>query len=137
LRHIPIDRSTAVSDRTGDASAAAAPTMMRARAATREFIGSLHVARLPGEARQGRATLKPDLPNVWRTGKDPRPEIPPITWKSKPMASLAAMAIVKYQLSRLSRDREPKPRVSRLSALIISQMRTARLTRKYRRWMAG
>ncbi len=80
--------------------------------------------------------LRPDLPNAWRNGEDPRPEIPPITWKSKPMASLAAMAIVKFQLSRLSRDRKPRPRVSPLIALIVSQLRTARLTRKYRRWMA-
>ena len=80
--------------------------------------------------------LRPDLPNVWRNGKDPRPEMPPITWKNKPIASLAAMAVVKHQLSLLSRNRRPAPGVSPLVALIVNQIRTARLTRKYRRWMA-
>jgi 2,4-dienoyl-CoA reductase-like NADH-dependent reductase (Old Yellow Enzyme family) len=81
--------------------------------------------------------IKPDLPNVWRKGEDPRPEIAPISWKSKPLASLAAMAVVKFQLRRLSQGRKPNPGVSPFKALLLGQLRTASLTRKYRRWMAS
>jgi 2,4-dienoyl-CoA reductase-like NADH-dependent reductase (Old Yellow Enzyme family) len=81
--------------------------------------------------------VMPDLPNAWRDGNDPRPEIAPITWKSKPLASLAAMAVVKFQLRRLSRGRTSSPGVSPLKALLLGQLRTASLTRKYRRWMAS
>ncbi|MEN3351402.1 MAG: hypothetical protein V7632_5037 [Bradyrhizobium sp.] len=81
--------------------------------------------------------VRPDLPNAWRKGEDPRPELAPINWKSKPMASLAAMAVVKFQLRRLSRGRAANPNVSPLKALVLAQLRTASLTRKYRRWMAS
>jgi 2,4-dienoyl-CoA reductase-like NADH-dependent reductase (Old Yellow Enzyme family) len=81
--------------------------------------------------------IKPDLPNAWRNGEDPRPEIAPIGWKSKPLASLAGMAVVKFQLRRLSQGRKPNPGVSPFRTLLVSQLRTASLTRRYRRWMAS
>lgn len=81
--------------------------------------------------------IRPDLPNAWRNGEDPRPEVAPIRWKSKALASLAAMAVVKFQLRRLSRGRAAKPNVSPVKALIFAQLRTASLTRKYRRWIAS
>ncbi len=61
--------------------------------------------------------IKPDLPNAWREGEDPRPEMAPIAWSSKPLASLAAMAVVKFQLRRLSQGRKPNPGVSPFRAL--------------------
>ncbi|MBR0797875.1 NADH:flavin oxidoreductase/NADH oxidase family protein [Bradyrhizobium jicamae] len=81
--------------------------------------------------------VKPDLPLAWRRGEDPRPEVAPITWKSKPLASLAMMAVVKFQLRRLSRGSRPNPGISPLWALLLTQLRTASLTRKYRRWMTS
>ncbi len=79
--------------------------------------------------------IQPELPNLWKAEGDPRPEIPPIRWKNKAVASLATMAVVKYQLRRLSQGSPPAPAVSPLKALLLGQFRTARLTRKYRRWM--
>jgi 2,4-dienoyl-CoA reductase-like NADH-dependent reductase (Old Yellow Enzyme family) len=81
--------------------------------------------------------IKPDLPNAWRKGEDPRPQIAPISWKSKPLASLAGMAVVKFQLRRLSQGRKPNPGVSPFRALLVNQLRTASLTRRYRHWMAS
>ncbi|MGY4316195.1 NADH:flavin oxidoreductase/NADH oxidase family protein [Bradyrhizobium sp. JR3.5] len=81
--------------------------------------------------------IRPDLPNAWRRGEDLRPEVAPIRWRSKPMASLAAMAVVKFQLRRLSRGGTANPNVSPLKALVLAQLRTALLTRKYRRWIAS
>ena len=79
--------------------------------------------------------IRPDLPTRWEAGDDPRPEIPPVRWKSKALAATAYMAIVKYQLRRLSRGMVPAPAVSPLKALLINQLNTACLTRQYRRWM--
>jgi 2,4-dienoyl-CoA reductase-like NADH-dependent reductase (Old Yellow Enzyme family) len=80
--------------------------------------------------------IRPDLPNLWKAGGDPRPELPPIRWKNKALVSLANMAVVKYQLRRLSRAMPPAPAVSPLKALLVQQLRTIHLTRKYRCWMA-
>jgi 2,4-dienoyl-CoA reductase-like NADH-dependent reductase (Old Yellow Enzyme family) len=103
-------------------------------------IGVVEQVLASGIAMAGIGTalaIKPDLPNAWRQGEDPRPEIAPIRWKSKPLASLAAMAVVKIQLRRLSQGRKPNPCVSPFKALLLGQLRTASLTRKYRRWMAS
>lgn len=81
--------------------------------------------------------MQPQLPKLWKAGSDLRPEIPPIRWKNKAIASLATMAVVKHQLHRLSRGRSPAPAVSPLRALLLGQLKTARMTRKYRRWMAS
>jgi hypothetical protein len=80
--------------------------------------------------------IDPDLPRDWRQGKDSAPQLPPITWKNKTLASLANMAVVKFQLRKLSLDKTPNPGVSPLRALIMQQLANASRTRQYRRWMA-
>ncbi|MGV8308106.1 2,4-dienoyl-CoA reductase, partial [Pseudomonas aeruginosa] len=40
--------------------------------------------------------IEPNLPRDWRAGKDSAPQLRPITWKNKPLASLANMAAVKF-----------------------------------------
>ncbi|MDE2419699.1 MAG: NADH:flavin oxidoreductase/NADH oxidase family protein [Gammaproteobacteria bacterium] len=79
--------------------------------------------------------IDPYLPRDWQLGKDNAPELPPITWKNKPLASLANMATVKFQLGKLSRGRAPNPKVSPLWALILQLAATARRTRQYVRMM--
>jgi 2,4-dienoyl-CoA reductase-like NADH-dependent reductase (Old Yellow Enzyme family) len=80
--------------------------------------------------------IDPHLPRDWRLGKDGAPQLPPITWTNKTLASLANMAVVKFQLRRLSRGQGPDPKVSPLRALILQQAATAFRTRQYRRWIA-
>ncbi|WP_321889241.1 NADH:flavin oxidoreductase/NADH oxidase family protein [Paraburkholderia bannensis] len=80
--------------------------------------------------------IDPNLPRDWRAGKDNAPALSPITWKNKPLASLANMAAVKFQLRRLSLGKRPDPRVSPLRALILQQLGEVARTRAYRRWMA-
>lgn len=65
--------------------------------------------------------IEPNLPRDWRAGKDSAPQLRPITWKNKPLASLANMAAVKFQLRKLSRGRATNPRVSPLCALLAQQ----------------
>ncbi len=80
--------------------------------------------------------IDPNLPRDWHQGKDSAPQLPPITWKNKALASLANMAVVKFQFRRLSLNKTPNPKVSPLRALIVQQLANASRTRQYRRWMA-
>lgn len=80
--------------------------------------------------------IDPNLPRDWRQGKNSAPQLPPITWKNKALASLANMAVVKFQLRKLSMNKTPNPKVSPLRALIMQQLANASRTRQYRRWMA-
>ncbi|AHL75451.1 2,4-dienoyl-CoA reductase [Stutzerimonas stutzeri] len=80
--------------------------------------------------------IDPALPRDWRLGKDSAPQLPPITWKNKALASLANMAVVKFQLGKLSLNKTPNPKVSPWRALIVQQIANASPTRQYRRWMA-
>ena len=80
--------------------------------------------------------IDPNLPRDWRAGKDSAPALLPISWKNKPLASLANMAAVKFQLRKLSRGKATDPKVSPLRALILQQLSNACRVRQYRRWMA-
>ncbi|WAB96142.1 NADH:flavin oxidoreductase/NADH oxidase family protein [Pseudomonas putida] len=78
--------------------------------------------------------IDPHLPRAWLQGKDNAPELPPITWKNKAISALANMAVVKFQLRKLSRGKKPDPSVSPLRALILQQLNMAFRTRQYRKW---
>ncbi|MBB1627938.1 NADH:flavin oxidoreductase/NADH oxidase family protein [Achromobacter sp. UMC71] len=91
-----------------------------------------------GIAMAGIATalaIEPDLPRRWRQGQASAPQLKPIHWKDKVLATAAHMAAVKYQLTRLSRQRRPAPGVSPVWALVVSQAGAQRRTCRYRRWM--
>lgn len=81
--------------------------------------------------------INPRLPLEWRDGKDSVPTIEVADWKNKTLASLAYMATVKYQLTKLSRNNQPNPEVSPLWALLSGQVKIALQSRRYRRLMAG
>ena len=68
----------------------------------------------------------------WREGRDPNPQLKPIDWKRKPLASLATLAVVRYQMRRLSRGHLPKASVAPCMALVRDQWFIARRTRQYR-----
>jgi hypothetical protein len=57
-----------------------------------------------------------------------------ITWKNKPLASLANMAAVRFQMRKLSQGKTPNPKVSPMRALIEQQTAMAWRTRQYRKW---
>jgi 2,4-dienoyl-CoA reductase-like NADH-dependent reductase (Old Yellow Enzyme family) len=80
--------------------------------------------------------IDPYLPRDWRLGKDRAPELAPITWNNKVLASLANMAVVKFQLNKLSKGQTPNPNVSPLRALTFQQIAIAFRTRQYRRRVA-
>jgi 2,4-dienoyl-CoA reductase-like NADH-dependent reductase (Old Yellow Enzyme family) len=105
---------------------------IRRRAVAEQVVDS-------GIAMVGIATalsIDPNLPRDWQDGKENAPVLRPIRWKSKALGSLANMAVVKFQLKRLSEGRAADPHVSPLKALMLQQLAAACQTRRYRRWMA-
>ncbi|XID74254.1 NADH:flavin oxidoreductase/NADH oxidase family protein [Alkanindiges sp. WGS2144] len=80
--------------------------------------------------------IDPNLPNQWKQGNHTAPELKSIQWKNKPLASVANMSVVKFQLRKLSQGKAPDPQVSPLWALILQQVAMARRTRQYRKRMA-
>ncbi|WPO00559.1 NADH:flavin oxidoreductase/NADH oxidase family protein [Pseudomonas sp. MUP55] len=77
-------------------------------------------------------TLEPQLIRHWREGRDLNPQLKPISWKRKPLAALATLAVVRDQMRRLSRGRVPNPKVAPWLALACDQWFTARRARQYR-----
>lgn len=81
--------------------------------------------------------IAPDLPNAWKAGKPVAPELKPIEWDNKALASVANMSTVKYQLRKLSKGKQPNPKVSPVWALILQQLAMTKRTKQYRRRMQG
>lgn len=81
--------------------------------------------------------IDPSLPAGWQAGKGSAPQLRPITWKNKALASLGTMAMVKFQLHRLSQAKRPNPQVSPWWALLRQQWADASRTRRYLRRMAN
>lgn len=79
--------------------------------------------------------LEPDLPNAWKSGKNDAPELKPIQWKNKALASVANMSIVKYQLRKLSKGKKTNAKVSPFWALILQQCAMMKRTKQYRKAM--
>ena len=91
-----------------------------------------------GIAVAGMATalaIDPRLPITWRTDTSTAPQLRAIPWKNKVLASVGYMAMVKYQLRRLSQGKRTRPDVSPAMALLQQQWETARKNYRYRRWM--
>ena len=80
-------------------------------------------------------TLEPQLIKHWRAGRDLNPQLQPIDWQRKPLAALAILSVVRYQMRRLSRGRLPNPKVAPWLALVRDQWFIAWRTRQYRATM--
>ena len=104
-------------------------------------IGRLEVAQTVlghGVAMVGMATalaMNPALPLAWREGRALDAPRPVNKLKNKVLAALATMALIKRQLHRLGAGQQPQPGQSAVLSLLLDQLRTKRLTRRYRRWL--
>lgn len=90
-----------------------------------------------GVAVAGMATalaLAPDLPARWQAGGDHSTVNQQVGWKDQMMAALARMALVKRRLRALGAGRLSSQSYSAAFTLVVDQLRTRRLTRRYRRW---
>ena len=84
----------------------------------------------------GRAfAYHPTLIADWRDDTSMQIAISRAGWKDKAMGALAGMAMTKQQLYRLGDGLPVKRKQSPLFALIGQQMKTAKLTKRYRAWL--
>jgi len=91
-----------------------------------------------GIAMAGMATalaIDPNLPYTWRSDTKATAQLRAIPWKNKVLASVAYMAMVKYQMSRLARGKLTRPDISPTLALAKQQWDTTFKNYRYRRWM--
>jgi len=103
---------------------------IRRRAVAEQVLAS-------GVAMVGVATAlaqRPELPTAWFAGRELDASLPPVAWKDKGMAGLATMALVKRRLRALAAGEAVPRRYSPLFTLIADQMRTKKLTGRYRQW---
>jgi hypothetical protein len=79
--------------------------------------------------------LTPDLPKLWRAGREATERLRPVTWTDKTLASAAGMALVRHQMRRVTRGKEPTGRTHPLHALACDQRAQRRALRRYRAWL--
>jgi 2,4-dienoyl-CoA reductase-like NADH-dependent reductase (Old Yellow Enzyme family) len=79
--------------------------------------------------------VTPDLPERWRNGEDVERALRPVTWDDKILASAASMALVRHQLRRIARGKQPSLTTHPLRAFIHDNLDQARALRRYRRWL--
>ena len=91
-----------------------------------------------GVAMIGMATalaVTPDLANRWRAGREAGGQLRPVTWSDKTLASAASMALVRHQMRRITRGRNPALATHPLHALACDQLAQRRALRRYRSWL--
>jgi 2,4-dienoyl-CoA reductase-like NADH-dependent reductase (Old Yellow Enzyme family) len=91
-----------------------------------------------GMAMIGMATalaVTPDLPNRWRAETEADSQLRPVTWSDKTLASAASMALVRHQMRRIARGRNPALGTHPVHALACDQLAQRRALRRYRSWL--
>lgn len=79
--------------------------------------------------------VTPDLPNRWANGEEVERRLRPVTFDDKILASAAGMALVRHQLRRIARGKEPALRTHPLRAFIHDNVDQSRALRRYRTWL--
>jgi 2,4-dienoyl-CoA reductase-like NADH-dependent reductase (Old Yellow Enzyme family) len=91
-----------------------------------------------GVAVVGMATamaVTPDLANRWHAGEDATRRLRPITWSDKAVASVAGMALVRHQLHRIARGKDPVLGTRPWFAFVRDNIDQSRALRRYRAWL--
>jgi hypothetical protein len=76
----------------------------------------------------------PELPREWQAGREPAAGMPAVDWKDKTLTSLARMALVRRRLHALAKGNGALAAYSPFFTLVLDQLRSLRLTRRYRAW---
>jgi 2,4-dienoyl-CoA reductase-like NADH-dependent reductase (Old Yellow Enzyme family) len=79
--------------------------------------------------------VTPDLPNRWRAGEELTRRLRPVTWSDKTLASAAGMALVRHQLHRIARGKDPALGTRPLLAFLRDNVDQSRALRRYRSWL--
>jgi 2,4-dienoyl-CoA reductase-like NADH-dependent reductase (Old Yellow Enzyme family) len=75
--------------------------------------------------------MTPNLPNLWLKNPEVESPIIHIKWRNKTLKALATMAAVKRNLRRIGQGKATKSTISPLFTLLLDQIRTAKLTKRY------
>lgn len=75
------------------------------------------------------------IPANWEAGKNTEVTLPAIRSKNKTFKVLAGMAMTKENLYRMGTGELPKPKYNALLAVIRGQIRQAKQTKVYRKWL--
>ena len=89
-----------------------------------------------GVALAGIATAlayKPDLVSIWQNQPEFIPAAPNVQIKDKTIAGLATMALVKRQIRRIGQGKGAKENASAVFTLICDQIRSLKLTKRYKK----
>jgi 2,4-dienoyl-CoA reductase-like NADH-dependent reductase (Old Yellow Enzyme family) len=81
--------------------------------------------------------VTPDLPNRWRQGGHATERLKPVTWSDTTLASTASMALVRHQMRRITRGKQPTGKTHPVHALLCDQRNQRRALSGYRDWLAG
>jgi 2,4-dienoyl-CoA reductase-like NADH-dependent reductase (Old Yellow Enzyme family) len=79
--------------------------------------------------------VTPDLPSRWRSGLESTERLKPVTWSDKTLASAASMALVRHQMRRITRGKQPTGKTRPVHALVCDQRTQRRAVRRYRVWL--
>ncbi|ALQ10400.1 NADH:flavin oxidoreductase/NADH oxidase family protein [Pseudoalteromonas fuliginea] len=79
---------------------------------------------------------QPNLPNKWQNEPLQSAVLPNVTWQDKTLAGLATMALVKRQIRRIGQGKPVKINASPVFTLISDQLRSVKLTKRYRKRFA-
>jgi 2,4-dienoyl-CoA reductase-like NADH-dependent reductase (Old Yellow Enzyme family) len=79
----------------------------------------------------------PELPRAWQAGREPQAAMPAVDWRDKVLVSLARMALVRRRLHALAGGGGALAAYSPVVTLVLDQLRSLRLTRRYRSWSRG
>ena len=77
----------------------------------------------------------PSLIADWKDGQTTEIKIGTVRWKDKGLAAMATMALTKSQLYRLGDGRGVKAKQNAILTTIAQQIRTSRLTKRYKAWL--
>jgi 2,4-dienoyl-CoA reductase-like NADH-dependent reductase (Old Yellow Enzyme family) len=79
--------------------------------------------------------VTPDLPDRWRRGLESTERLKPVVWSDKTLASAASMALVRHQMRRITRGKQPTGKIHPVHALVCDQRTKGRALRRYRAWL--
>jgi len=79
--------------------------------------------------------VTPDLPKRWAAGREARARLKRVNWPDKTLASAASMALVRHQMRRITRDRDPTGGTRPLHAFVCDQRAQRRALGRYREWL--
>ncbi|UAA38508.1 NADH:flavin oxidoreductase/NADH oxidase family protein [Paraneptunicella aestuarii] len=74
----------------------------------------------------------PDLPAKWQQEPAMKGIIPRVSWRDKTLSGLAVMAMIKRNLRLLGSGQPPLKHPSPIWSLLLDQIRTSKLTKRYR-----